>query len=319
MPPHTIVNEEWDRSMDATTPRPQYLTALPESGTIGLGDSLIEIPEDHFLLLIIHQGSYSIQSESMELPSDDRPRMHLVPMGCLVQIRALEDGIRYTKFAFRPHPNLCMGRCVEGEGSTHITHGMIQANPSERDTQSSDRDTVARPRRAHPTITSIVRSSGIDTWLSLIDHYLSCGDIGIHFFDFKLQELFLLLRIDYTKALVDEFLLPYHCRITGFRRFIMSHYTPNMDVEALYKLKDELKLNSLAFKRTFIEEFVLPPREWISMQRARYLYRELIETDLSMSEIATKYGFCSMSYFSLFCKVNLGDTPMSIRKRNRKY
>ncbi len=78
-------------------------------------------------------------------------------------------------------------------------------------------------------------------------------------------------------------------------------------------------MNELAFKRSFVEEFGMPPRDWITLQRARYVYSDLINTSSSIGEIGEQYGFCSMSYFSLFCKANLGGTPMQIRKSKGRY
>lgn len=106
----------------------------------------------------------------------------------------------------------------------------------------------------------------------------------------------------------------YHCRIEGFREKIMEIMDTKTSVSDLYAVGTRMGLNELAFKRTFAEEFSQSPREWLSEQRARMIYKELILTDKPFKELSDDYGFCSVSHFGAFCKQNLGETPLHIRK-----
>lgn len=303
-PLHAEVHHEWTNSADKLSPRPQYLLHLPVAGAIEPGQDRLAMPQEHFELVLIERGLHSWCDEQSEPITIDHPAIYLVPCGAVLHIRCLEleTSCHYLSFTFRAHPNLCMGLC-----------------PSKREPlKKNSSDQAPRPRRHAAQATMLALSSTLTHWAEAVRRYLQSDEIGIHMFDFKLQELFMSMRLDYTRAMIDEFLQHYHCRISGFRSMVMCAYHRTMDVQELYALSSKLGINELAFKRSFLEEFGVPPREWISTQRARYIYHDLITTDKSISALSETYGFCSLSYFSLFCKENLGETPLQIRKRCSK-
>lgn len=300
-PSYAEVHAEWLAKQALYTPRAQYLVAQPRRSMLKGDDVHIFLQPEHYILLWVESGVYRVRNEAGTVDEYSRPQMFLIPCGVLLQLEAIEGTIHFTTFEFLAHANLCMGMCpsMEDKSVRGRRHGGA---------------TAARPRRAAAASTTLPITDGIAHWLGSIEKFLLYADVSLHMYDFKLQECFLLLRLDYTPSTVDDFLRFYHCRISGFRRHITANFRPGMDVMDVYKLGEGYKMNELAFKRTFIEEFGMPPREWITIQRARHVYNELINTSDSIREIAERYNFSSLSYFSLFCKTNLGGTPMQIRK-----
>lgn len=298
-PAYATVSHDWLVDSTRFAPAAQYLQSLPEHGVLSAQQGHIIMPQESFVLLWVGAGGHAVSNEVATTSRTDEARLYLVPSNTMLHLKALEGEVRYLMLIFRPHPNLCMGMCPSEDS--------IGVGRRRRSGKS-------RPRRGAPRITDLPLSDGVQLWLQTLEKYLQYGDVSIHMYDFKLQELFLLLRLDYTRAVIDDFLRYYHCRITGFRSKVVESYTPTMDVSDMYRIAEELGLNELAFKRSFIEEFGMPPRDWITLQRTRYIYHDLVTSTASIGEIGERYGFCSMSYFSLFCKSNLGGTPMQIRK-----
>ena len=74
--------------------------------------------------------------------------------------------------------------------------------------------------------------------------------------------------------------------------------------------------STVTFRRTFLRLFNCPVAQWLRQKRAEQVLKLLRTTHLPLPEIAEQCGFANQSYLSDFCKRNLGDTPVNIR-RNR--
>ena len=72
------------------------------------------------------------------------------------------------------------------------------------------------------------------------------------------------------------------------------------------------------YQRKFKEEFKWPVREWLNERRAERILRDIRNTDKSIAEIATSYGFATASYFTVFCKQYFGMTPSELRRRSKQ-
>lgn len=302
---HRVVHPEWTVDNARFSPRPQYLLDRPAKGEIQADDTCILFSKDSYQMVWLEEGDYILRNEAGPVSQGNIPLAVLIPPGVLLHIQSPTSTTKYMVMSFRAHSNLCMNLCPSEDHRNRIRGRKL--------------DHQNRPRRTTASITELPMSAGVLHWAASVGKYLQYGDVSVHMFDFKLQEFFLLLRLEYTKPVVDEFLRYYHCRMSGFRGHVISSYHPGMDVPELYKIGEEYKMNELAFKRSFVEEFGMPPRDWITLQRARYVYNDLINTSASIGEIGEQYGFCSMSYFSLFCKANLGGTPMQIRKSKGRH
>ena len=72
--------------------------------------------------------------------------------------------------------------------------------------------------------------------------------------------------------------------------------------------------STVTFRRTFLRLFNCPVAQWLRQKRAEQVLKLLRTTHLPLPEIAEQCGFANQSYLSDFCKRNLGDTPVNIRK-----
>ena len=93
----------------------------------------------------------------------------------------------------------------------------------------------------------------------------------------------------------------------NFKDFVLENYQHVNDVSDFALLAHMSVRN---FQRKFKEEFKWPVREW--------LLRDIRNTDKSIAEIATSYGFATASYFTVFCKQYFGMTPSELRRRSKQ-
>ena len=71
----------------------------------------------------------------------------------------------------------------------------------------------------------------------------------------------------------------------------MKNLNAKMEVSDLYQIGEEMGLNEATFKRAFIGEFEQSPREWLTEQRGRMIYKELALTDKPFKVLSEDYGF----------------------------
>lgn len=101
----------------------------------------------------------------------------------------------------------------------------------------------------------------------------------------------------------------------NFKDFVLENYQHVNDVSDFALLAHMSVRN---FQRKFKEEFKWPVREWLNERRAERILRDIRNTDKSIAEIATSYGFATESYFTVFCKQYFGMTPSELRRRSKQ-
>ncbi|MDO4692509.1 MAG: helix-turn-helix transcriptional regulator [Porphyromonadaceae bacterium] len=218
-------------------------------------------------------------------------------MGGFLSIESIASGVTCLSMRFNPSTHLCLGECPGNQGN-HRKGGR------KRKLKAGQPSTM----RAMPM------SSGVELWGKTIALYLKFPHIKLNVFDIKLQEFFLLLRLDYTRQMSEEFLRFYHCKNTGFRTKVFHLGYSNATIEELSK---QFKLSPTTLKRMFVEEFGLSPLKWMMQQRSRYVYNDIMQQEMKLQDIADRYGFSSVSYLCQFCRKQFGYTPQQIRKNYR--
>ena len=141
--------------------------------------------------------------------------------------------------------------------------------------------------------------------------YLQYSLADLRLFDVKLQELFLLLRMNYARKIQDEFLRFFHCKHTGFVSRVFKHHLSCRKAE---DLAEKLGVSTAVLTRLFEEEFGTTPLKWLLQQRARYVYRDIVDGNLTFTEIAELYHLTSPCYLSAFCRRTFGQSPSKIRR-----
>ncbi len=118
-------------------------------------------------------------------------------------------------------------------------------------------------------------------------------------------------RITRNIVLQAEELLGVHTD-HSFVEKVLECYTKARTAEELAEL---CGANSIVtFRRTFLRLFNCPVAQWLRQKRAEQVLKLLRTTHLPLQEIAEQCGFANQSYLSDFCKRNLGDTPINIRR-----
>jgi len=94
--------------------------------------------------------------------------------------------------------------------------------------------------------------------------------------------------------------------------YINSHFAEGaVSVDGLAKL---CGMSDTYFRRRFVEEYGITPQQYISRLRLTAA-RELLQSGYySVSEIASRCGFNSINYFSMFIKKETGLSPSAYRK-----
>ncbi len=142
--------------------------------------------------------------------------------------------------------------------------------------------------------------------------YLHQSQSQTDLYELKVRELFHVLRSSYPKEEMDLFLLSFHCHNQGFRAQVFKHH---LDCNTVEELADKMKISMSTFKRRFKLEFNAAPLQWMNEERAKHIYEDLGEGQLSLQEIANRYHFSSLSYLCKFCKRMFGTSPLELRKK----
>ncbi|MBF0198432.1 MAG: helix-turn-helix domain-containing protein [Planctomycetes bacterium] len=94
--------------------------------------------------------------------------------------------------------------------------------------------------------------------------------------------------------------------------YIKSHYRDKISITEL-AAKAHLSLNQ--FSKVFKENFMMTPKEYIIQYRTKQAANDLLESDLSITQVAFKHGFTDGNYFTKVLKRLKGCTPKEYRGR----
>lgn len=96
---------------------------------------------------------------------------------------------------------------------------------------------------------------------------------------------------------------------------VFSYINENIDKKIVLQELADISGYSLShFKYIFKEYFGITPAEYISLQKINYAEKELMNSDISVTELAHKLSFSSSNYFCTVFKKVLGVTPSEYRK-----
>lgn len=267
------------------------LISIPKYKQLASGEHFYLKSQGDYYLIFLLSGSITTYLNGEHLPEHfEAKRMIFVPMGTLLDIVAEQEEASLICFHFLPSIHLCARQCPE----------------------------LAKNKGAHlpnsnkgTDLTSLPLSRGIDLWTSSIIEYLQYSLSDLRLFDVKLQELFLLLRMNYARRVQEEFLRGFHCKRTGFSCQVFTHHSSCRNVE---DLANKLGVPPANLTRMFDDEFGISPLKWLLQQRARHVYKDLVDSNLSLTEISERYYFSSPGYLSAFCRRMFGLSPLKIRR-----
>jgi len=95
--------------------------------------------------------------------------------------------------------------------------------------------------------------------------------------------------------------------------YINQNYNKNLSLDELSKQVD---MSKFYLCRLFKESLKMSPVEYINKVRIDKAMELLINTDMSISEIAFECGFNNISYFIKVFRKYMHTTPLKFRKQN---
>lgn len=140
--------------------------------------------------------------------------------------------------------------------------------------------------------------------------FLNDDMLCAYFLQAKRTELFFLLNCYYTIKDLAAFYAPVYSHNKSFRYFVLHNYRRVKDVEDFASLGG---YSLSTFRRMFKETFDEPAYQWMLKQKCEDIRNDLMTSELTVSEISTKYGFESLPNFSHFCRTNFGKSPRALR------
>lgn len=255
--------------------------------------------EDCYAFLIPIEGEILLEEPPYEEHAPSKQEIFLLNYYTEMTVKPVDEEVRFLLITFHPSIQLCVGICPKIKGS--CSSGKKEDNES------------ALPMRSEIKRLSI--KPAVRSWTELVAYYLIEGHSGLPIYEYKLRELFHIFRRFYNNEDLSAFLASFHCKHHGFRAFVYNHHLECRNVEELAAL---LEMSLSSFKRAFKAEFNCAPLQWMHKQKAAYIYRDLREQRHSLSELAIKYHFSSVSYLCAFCKKMLNATPMQISHQTEK-
>lgn len=142
---------------------------------------------------------------------------------------------------------------------------------------------------------------------------MGCLEDGLgcsHFHNWKLQELFILIRAYYSKEELAYFFYPIMGKDIDFKDFVLTNYTSIFEVS---DFAHKANMTVATFNRRFKEAFHQSAHKWLTARKAERILRDIKISNMSFDEIAAQYGFSSAAYLATFCKQHYYKSPTELR------
>jgi AraC-like DNA-binding protein len=130
--------------------------------------------------------------------------------------------------------------------------------------------------------------------------------------EIKEMELLAILKSFYRKEDVANFFYPILGKSPHFRMQVLRNYRKETHAEGLAR---RMGIEKRAFSLQFKEEFNMSPYQWLLNQKAKHIHFSLAESDKSLDEIRTEFGFKFAGHFTRFCKKQFNCTPIRLRRQ----
>ena len=130
------------------------------------------------------------------------------------------------------------------------------------------------------------------------------------FFDMKIKELLLLMRVYYTEDQLHDFFYLILSVDTAFSEYVRLKWDQFGSIEDLAK---SMQYSRKQFSTRFVKVFGMNPNKWMIEARASKIYSEITSTHKKFKQIAAENLFYSDAYFTNFCKTMFGGSPSELR------
>lgn len=148
-----------------------------------------------------------------------------------------------------------------------------------------------------------------------VDGVADCITDGLKchcWFEMKIKELFLLIRVYYSKQEIRDFLYPILSKDTAFSEHVRKYWR---NFRTVNELAAFMNMTPKRFSTQFAAVFGKTPYKWITEARADSIRREITATNKQFKQIAIEHGFTSDSLFTRFCRTMFDQTPTNLREK----
>lgn len=152
-----------------------------------------------------------------------------------------------------------------------------------------------------------------DRIMDFLNLFSKCLEDGLRckcFAEIKSKEIFYYFRAYYNKESLRVFFAPLFTKDYEFSVFILQNYRKMKTVQ---QFADEMGYSLSRFERQFKKIFKVSAYQWMTRQKSKLIYNDLVNTNRTIVDIADEYEFSSLSQFCDFCKRVLGTSPAKIR------
>jgi AraC-like DNA-binding protein len=151
-------------------------------------------------------------------------------------------------------------------------------------------------------------------FICLLSACLSDGITSGELYTVFKQELFLFLKLYYSKVELSLFFAPVIGKDAVFKDFVLKNCLKAATVEELASLAN---YSTSGFEKKFRRSFNESPYKWMLRYKAKRILQDIQISHKPFKGIAEEYGFSSQSYFYTFCRKHYGDSPREMRKQSK--
>lgn len=169
------------------------------------------------------------------------------------------------------------------------------------------------PQEYFYKFTTLPTCNVLDQFYDLAKGTLSDGLGCVHYHELLKKQLFLYLRMYYSKEDLAEFFHPIIGNNFDFKDFIMGNHKEAPSIEYL---ADKANMSLSTFNRKFKSVFNESAHKWIGKRKAERIYADIVTSNKSIVEIAYEHGFSSQAYLTAFCKKHFNKTPMKLKQKS---
>lgn len=158
---------------------------------------------------------------------------------------------------------------------------------------------------------SLSANKRIKDFLNLLSDCLEDGLRCKCFAEIKSKEIFYYFRAYYSKEVLRAFFAPLLTKEYEFSAFVLRNYRRMKTVQ---QFVEESGYSASIFEKKFKKIFRESAYQWMTKQKSKLIYSDLINTNRTLIDLADEYNFSSLSQFCDFCKRVLGSSPGKIRR-----
>jgi AraC-like DNA-binding protein len=255
-----------------------------------------EIETEMNKLLFLMSGDVSVEVGDFKRKEVNKGYFWFVSAGQSLKVSALDCDALLLILRFSSHMNLC---------DCYMMEQLYNEFRNQRAAEEVDVKQLY-PCYIRPMLWECLNNLFITT----IDG-LCCRS----FFQVKVKEVFFLLRAYIPKRELYGVFHPILTADITFSDRVKSSWAKYPTVDALAR---SMNLTPSTFYRRFVAVFAKTPLDWYTEQKKMNIYKDIVSTELSLREVATKWYFSSPSSLTHWCEKHFGQSPSTMRKQPPK-